>query len=249
MPFYLVSIAYDGSEFTGWAKQPNKFTVQGCIEATLSRIFQQKINILGASRTDRGVHARDQKFTLQLNLDFSAKKLFSILKKTLWKHVLVQKVKKVNSSFHPIGSVIRKEYRYFINTYQYNIFQKKYCWEYNQPLQTKKLNQILQIFQGTHNFFNYAFCRWKDKEQVNTVREIFTFKSWKKKEVVIIKITSRHFLRYQIRALIGEIINCYEGKQTLENLREKLINFSQTNYYKYKKLAPASGLYLWKITY
>jgi tRNA pseudouridine38-40 synthase len=246
--YYLVSVAYDGSDFFGWAKQPSKFTVQGYIETTLSSIFQQKINILGVSRTDKGVHARDQKFVLRLNLTFSQRKMFEILKKALWKFVLVQKVKKVIVAFHPIWDVVRKEYRYFINPQKYNLFQRKYCWEYNQPLHSKKLNQILRIFQGTHNFFNYACCSWEDKEKTNTVREILAFRSWKRRGIIVIKVVAQHFLRYQIRILIGETINCHEGKQTIGDLQAKLVNFNSQNY-KYKNVAPATGLHLWKIVY
>ncbi|CAG8447893.1 11342_t:CDS:2 [Racocetra fulgida] len=151
--FYLITIAYDGTT------QPNKLTVQSCIETILSRVFKKKINILAASRTDKGVHAREQKFTLRINLDFSPKKLFNLLKKVLSKYVLVKKVQKVDNNFHPIRNVFSKEYRYFINTSKHNIWQKKYRWEYNLPIITKKLNDILRIFQGRHNFFNYSYCR------------------------------------------------------------------------------------------
>jgi tRNA pseudouridine38-40 synthase len=126
MYFYLVSVAYDGSAFSGWARQPHKFTVQGYIETVLSKIFQRKIDVLSSSRTDKGVHAYDQNFTLRLDLLFSEKKLLNLLKKLLKKYLLVHRVKKVGPDFHPIKSVIRKEYRYFINTQEYNIFQKKY---------------------------------------------------------------------------------------------------------------------------
>ena len=245
---YLIFISYDGSDFAGWATQPNKFTVQGCIETILSKVFQKKINILATSRTDKGVHAREQKFTLRLNLNFSEKKLLVLLKKVLNENILVKKVKKVDNNFHPIRSVLSKEYRYFINVSKYNIFQKKYCWEYNSPLEVKKLNKILQTFQGKHNFFNYSYCRWQEREKVNTEREITSLKCWKRENIIVISIIAKSFLRYQIRAIIGEVINCYEGKQTISNLKEKLINFNQKNY-KYRNIAPASGLYLWKINY
>ena len=127
MYLYLVTIAYDSSDFQGWAKQPNKFTVQGCVETILSKIFRQKISILAASRTDKGVHACQQKFTLRLTLFLPQEKLFKLLKKSLGKYVLVKKIEKVNDSFHPIRNVISKEYRYFINTGKLNVFQKKYC--------------------------------------------------------------------------------------------------------------------------
>jgi tRNA pseudouridine38-40 synthase len=145
MHFYLVSISYDGSDFAGWATQPNKFTIQGYIEHTLSKIFQKKVSVLAASRTDKGVHAREQKFTLRLHLNFSEKKLLTLLKKALDRHISVKTIKKVNNNFHPIRWVISKEYRYFINVSKHNIFWKKYRWEYNLLLETKKLNNILQI--------------------------------------------------------------------------------------------------------
>ena len=245
---YLITIAYDGSDFVGWATQPNQFTVQGYIEDILSKIFQQKISILATSRTDKGVHAHNQNFTLRLPLKFSRERLFNLLKKALSKYVLVKKVKKVDSNFHPIRNVVKKEYRYFISTGSYNVFQKKYFWEYNLLLETKKLNDILQVFQGKHNFFNYSHCCWKDKEKIDTVREIVSLKAKKKGNITIISIIARSFLRYQIRAMIGEVINCYERKQTMENLKEKLCKFNEKNY-KYKNIAPASGLYLWRIKY
>ena len=101
MYFYLVSVAYDGSEFAGWARQPNKFTVQGYIETVLSKIFQRKIDILSASRTDKGVHAHDQNFTLQLEWFFSEKKLLNLLKKLLKKYpipTLFQILKQIPTS-------------------------------------------------------------------------------------------------------------------------------------------------------
>jgi tRNA pseudouridine38-40 synthase len=248
MYFYLIAIAYDGSDFAGWAIQPNKFTVQGHAEKILSKIFQQKVNILAASRTDKGVHACEQHFTLRLTLNFTKEKLRSLLRKSLGKYILVKKIEKVGENFHPIRDVISKEYRYFINTGPQDIFQKKYRWEYNLPIETKKLKNILHIFQGQHNFFNYSYCRWQEREKTNTKREITSLKSWKRKNIVVISIIAKSFLRYQIRAIIGEAINCYERKQTIGDLQVKLTNFDKLNY-KYKNIAPPAGLYLWKVNY
>lgn len=248
MYLYLVTIAYDGSDFSGWAKQPQEFTVQGYIENILSKIFQEKTNILATSRTDKGVHACEQNFTLRLSLKFTKEKLFNLLKKTLSEYILVKKVKKINNKFHPIRDVIHKEYRYFINTGNYNIFQKKYFWEYNLPLKIPKLSNIFQVFQGKHDFFNYSYCRKKDREKTNTIREIISIRTWKRGNIIIISIIAKSFLRYQIRAMVGEVINCYERKQKMEGLREKLIR-TQEKKYKYKNIAPATGLYLWKIKY
>jgi tRNA pseudouridine38-40 synthase len=101
----------------------------------------------------------------------------------------------------------------------------------------------LQLFRGQHDFFNFCYCRRKDQEKTNTVKNINEIKIWKRKKIVVISIIAPNFLRYQIRALIGEVINCYEGKQTLENLRAKLTDTTNP-FYKYKNIAPAAGLYL-----
>lgn len=258
--FYLITVAYDGSNFAGWAKQPRVFTAQGYIENILSKIFSRKINILAASRTDKGVHALNQKFTLRLDFFLASQKLKLILVKSLKEYIIVKNVQQVKANFHPIKSVTKKEYRYYINTGEYNLFAKKYGWEYNLPLDTKKFNSILTVFQGKHDFFNFSYCRQKDRAKTLTVRAIEKIRCWKKKndgfsrwrtknssDLLTISIIARSFLRYQIRAIIGESVECYEAKQTIQQLKRKLIFSEQKS--KYKFLAPAGGLYLWKITY
>jgi len=244
---YIVLISYDGSYFFGWAKQINKLTVQGYIENSLSKIFKKKIKILGTSRTDKGVHAIEQIFSLKIFINFSEKNLLKILKKLLKDLILVKKVKKVENFFHPIRNVEKKEYRYFINIGKYNIFQKKYYWEYNSFININNLNKKLKIFEGKHDFFNYCYCKIKDKKKTNTVREIISAKSWKRKNVIIISFVSKSFLRYQIRAILGEVVNSFNNKNNnIGNERlKKLLDKKDNNKYRY--LAPSSGLYLWKI--
>ena len=248
MYFYLVTISYSGSDFQGWAKQPNEFTAQGYIEKALKKIFCFPIKILASSRTDKGVSAREQNFILKLTFFLTKKKLLSVLKKNLLPLVLTKRIKKVDNNFHPLRNIVSKEYRYFIGTGKINVWKSKIQWEYNKPLETRKLNNILKIFQGKHDFFNYCFCRKKNQSKTNTIKQINFIKTWKKKDLVVIKFVAQGFLRYQIRAIIGETINCYEEKQTIDNLKKKLID---TNSFKnkYKKIAPASGLFLWKTEY
>jgi len=93
----------------------------------VSQISQKKINILAVSRTDKGVHALDQKFTFRLPFFLSCQQLKQILAKSLREYVLVKSVRQVKKTFHPIKSVRKKEYRYYINAGEYNLFAKKYC--------------------------------------------------------------------------------------------------------------------------
>lgn len=244
---YLITISYDGSFFDGWAKQPNRNTVQDYIEKNLRKILKRKINILSSSRTDKGVHAINQNFTLRISINFKKKNLFNLLNKFLKKNILLKKVKKIKYNFHPIRDVKEKEYRYLINTGKKNIFKNRYQLEYNLPIETKKFNEILNVFKGKHDFFNFSFCKFKERNKINTIRNITNINCWKRKNILIIRIISKGFLRYQIRAIIGESINCYEEKQTLENLENKLLSFKKED--KYKNIISTSGLYLWHINY
>lgn len=244
--FYLVSVSYDGSFFSGWAIQPKIFTVQGFIEEKISSIFNSKISILSSSRTDKGVHAIDQKFVFKTSLNLSNEKLKKILNRSLRKFVDVKNVKKVTSNFHPIYNVLSKEYRYYINTGEYNIFLKKYCWNFNKPINIIKLREILSIFEGHHNFFNFSYCRKKDKEKKNTFRKIEKISVSKRESLIVIRVLAKGFLRYQIRAIIGESINFLWNKKDVKNLKKMLLADVDD---KYKSIAPSSGLYLWNVIF
>lgn len=243
---FLVSISYDGNGFFGWAKQKNKFTIQGHIEEKLSFLFKFKINIIGSSRTDKFVHAEDQNFSFHVPFNIGENDVLNILKRNLSEKILVKKVRIVDNSFHPIRNVIFKEYHYIVNLGKFNLFENSYCLQYCSPINQKKFNDILGIFIGYNDFFNFSFCRFKERKEKNTFRKINIFDTFFKGEKMIIRIISKGFLRYQIRAMIGESIKCYEGKLDIDELKKKLSFFSNS-LLKYKFLAPPNALYLKKI--
>lgn len=243
---YLVTISYDGSLFFGWAKQKDKFTAQGYIESVLSKVFSRKIAIKTVSRLDKGVHAENQKFLFCLKINLGEEKLFFLLKKTL-KMILIKKVLLVENSFF-LNNKVLKEYRYFLNTGKFNLWKVKYRWEYCFPLMIDKLQDLLNIFVGEHDFFNFCYCKIREQKLKNTRRKIDSIKVNKQGSLIVFIFKGRGFLRYQIRAIIGEVICCYENKLTLEDLKKKLF-CSEGVINKYRYLAPPSGLYLWKINF
>lgn len=248
---YLITISYDGSAFFGWAKQPNKFTVQGYIEGILSKVFREKIIVNSLSRLDKGVHAMNQNFSVCLKINIETSKFFYLLTKVL-KLVLVKKAELLNRELYVSENVILKEYRYFINTGELDLWKMKYRWEYCQPLLVKKLQNIFNIFVGEHDFFNFCFCRTKDREEKNTIRKIDSITVLEQESLIIIVFKGKGFLRYQIRAIVGEVISCYEGRYKLENLIKKLFCLEKGNSVdndKYRCLAPPSGLYLWMVKF
>jgi tRNA pseudouridine38-40 synthase len=246
MNTYLVSISYDGSKFSGWAKQPNLITIQGFIESRLTHVFKEEIKILASSRTDKGVHALDQKFTFKTNINFDKNKLRKILEKSLGEFIGIEDVKKINSLFHPINDVLLKEYRYYIKIGDNNVFLKNYCWQYPFSLDVFKLRNILKIFEGYHDFFNFSYCRRKDRNIKDTYRRINKITVSKNNDLITIKFLAKGFLRYQIRAIVGESVHyCLNNSAKDNSELESRIKGRVDS--KYKRIAPPSGLYLWRI--
>lgn len=246
MNVYLVSISYDGSKFSGWAKQPNLITVQGFIESCLTHVFKKEIKILASSRTDKGVHALDQKFTFKINIDIDKNRLKNILKKSLGEFIGVKDVKKINSLFHPINDVISKEYHYYIKIGDSNIFLRNYCWQYPFSLDISRLRKILKIFEGYHDFFNFSYCKKKDRNIKDTCRKISKITVSKSDDLIVVKFFAKGFLRYQIRAIVGEsVYYCLNKKEDNLELENRIKHGGIDS--KYKRIAPPSGLYLWKI--
>ncbi|HXN54535.1 MAG TPA: tRNA pseudouridine(38-40) synthase TruA [Mycoplasmatales bacterium] len=244
---YLVSISYDGSYFNGWAKQPNLFTVQGFIENKLRYIFSLKENfyIFAASRTDKGVHAIDQKFIFSLQfININSIRMKFILDRMLKEYVSVNEVWIVDDSFKLIDNIEFKEYRYLIKK-EDNIFQRKYFFNCNFDINLQKLKNVLKNFEGTHDFFNFSYIRAKHKHLKDTIRKLDKVDVYESNDIICITFLAKGFLRYQIRAIIGECLDKHMNYNAESILNDMLsCKMSES---KYKKIAPASGLYLWRI--
>lgn len=245
MPSFLITISYDGGNFIGWEKQTNGLTIQGTIEKILSKVFFKEISIVASSRTDKGVHALNQKFLLKLDFEISLFKVRKVLKKVLEPTFLIKSVVKVSNSFNIFRSVIQKEYRYKINTGKFDIFSSRYSMQYGKSINVSKINKILEKFVGYHNFVNFCFIKSADKTKTNYFRKIKLARAFSKNNLLVIRFISSGFLRYQIRIMVSETISCYEEKQSINDIANKL-EFPD-KFPKYKSISTPNGLYLWKI--
>ena len=114
---YLCHIEYDGTNYSGWAVQPNKVTIQGKVEEVLRKCFKQNIKVIGASRTDAHVHAYDQAFSFkETKAKLAPAKLKEVLNRVLPFDIRITKVKSVQDSFNANKKVKSKTYQYLINT-------------------------------------------------------------------------------------------------------------------------------------
>lgn len=238
---YLISIAYDGSKFFGFQRLKGHDTVQKKIEDALSIIAKEKIEIKGAGRTDRGVHAHDQKATCELNINIDEEHLKLALNSLVAPYIYITDVREVNNEFHPRFNVVKKEYVYKINLGDYNPLYYDYMFEPNYKLNIDKMKECSKIFIGVHNFKNFTSGERKNYECI-----IYNIEFKESNNILEIKFIGKSFYRYMVRNLVGAMLDVSNNKASLEDIKEALEHPEITKQF---KTAIPNGLYLDKIIY
>ena len=239
---YKAIIEYDGFSYLGYQKQPNhKETIQEYVEKALRLMTQLDIKTFAASRTDKGVHAKGQviHFDTHINLDSDA--WVEALNLRLPGDIRFKKVIKVKENFHSRLSSKSKIYTYHISKKPLSAFEARYM-IYDKHFNFDLIKDKIKVLEGTHDFSAFSPNK-EDKPPIKTIYE-FSVKEYKNKYVF--KIHGDSFLRYQVRSMMGNIIEISKGKKPINHLETLL---ETKNRKLTAKTAPASGLYLEKIFY
>ena len=238
---YLISVSYDGSKFFGFQRLNGYDSVQKKIEDALSVIAKEQIEIKGAGRTDRGVHAYDQKASFNLNINIDCEHLKIALNSLLSPYIYITNVETVNDDFHPRFNVAKKEYIYKINLGDFNPLLYDYMFEPNYELNIGKMKECAKLFIGVHNFKNFT-----SGERDNYECIIYDIEFMEKNNILEIKFIGKSFYRYMVRNLVGAMLDVSNDKATLEEIKEAL---EHPKIKKQFKTAIPNGLYLNKIIY
>ncbi len=240
---YLITFSYDGSKFNGYQKQPNTKTVQQEIENALKKInSNNEVKIYASGRTDALVHAYNQKAHFDLNINISPEKLKKSLNSLISDYIYIKSVEEVSSDFHARFSVKSKEYMYIINMGEYNPIEKDYVYQYNKNLDTKAINEAIKYFIGTHDFRAFT----KVELEKDFVRTIIDAKVKLEDSKIIISFIGTGFLRYQVRNMVGLLIEVGSHKKNVEDVVKILELRNRTNY---TLTAKGCGLYLVDVLY
>ncbi|MFT6765478.1 MAG: tRNA pseudouridine38-40 synthase [Alteromonas naphthalenivorans] len=248
MNSYKLVIAYDGTDYHGWQWQDNAVTVDSILRKTFLRTFKQtEMHIVGASRTDAGVHAQGQVVRIGTHMDIDPQKLMYVFNNALSDDIIITECSRIDleSRFHPQHDIAKKIYTYRFYLKRPGPMKQRYGCFIGYPIDTYKLVQALTVFVGTHDFRAFS----KELEAKNTVRTIdgITVTSCKTTGAHIITVIGKSFLRHMIRRIVGAAFeiarkpnrSCQELKQLL--LIPQLVKNLPT--------APAKGLCLESITY
>lgn len=239
--------SYDGSDFYGFQRQPNKRTVQGEIEKVLKVILKGDVNLISAGRTDRGVHAREQvsNFIMNSSITIPLEKLKDVVNRRLPMDIFIREVTVVSEDFNARYLPKMRAYEYVL-TWKKDIFSRRYKTYIDKEVDPKKLKDILNILVGKHDFNNF---RLKDENNRTTVREIYNidvyYKNEEKNEIGIY-IEGSAFLKTQVRIIVGTSLDVYFEKKPKDYLKKLL---EEPNVQRKIEVAEPSGLYLVKIRY
>lgn len=239
-----LTIEYDGKDFNGWQKQPNKLNIQGEIERAIYNITKEEVDLIGSGRTDAGVHAWNQIANFKTNSNISIEKMAIAINSQLKNSIVVKKAEEVDERFHSRYNAKRKTYRYVINNTEYGsaIYRNL---EYHFPikLNVEKMQEAAKYFEGEHDFKAFKSSGTSGK---NSVRTIYKAEVKTDGERILIELTGNGFLYNMVRIISGTLLDVGLGKIEASEI-EDIINSKDRT--KAGKTLPAHGLYLVKVNY
>jgi tRNA pseudouridine38-40 synthase len=240
---YFIYLGYDGENYCGWQVQPNGTAVQQVIEDALATLFRQAVPIVGAGRTDAGVHAR--RMVAHFDTGEPVGNLFRLtekLNRLLPKDIAIDRIAAVHEDAHARFDALSRTYKYYVTTRK-DPFNCRYVYQLRQALDFGAMNEACLVL---HDYTDYA-CFSKLHTGVKTHNCRITHAGWScEGEVWIFTITADRFLRNMVRAIVGTLFDVGRSKLTIEGFRTVIESKDRC---RAGTSAPAHALFLTDITY
>ncbi|UFJ40690.1 tRNA pseudouridine(38-40) synthase TruA [Brevibacillus humidisoli] len=239
-----VTVAYDGTDYSGFQVQPDQVTVQGEIEQALTRITGETLQIVGSGRTDAGVHARGQVFHVDTASTIPLEKWAYILNNQLPESIVIRQVEQAPANFHARFDVKQKEYRYCIDNRPVpDVFFHRYADHIRQPLDLAKMRQAAHYLVGEHDFT--SFCSAKTFVE-DKVRTIYRLDIEQEGSLIWFICRGNGFLYNMVRIIVGTLVEVGQHKRDPDTIPAVLAACDRE---RSGKTAPAKGLTMWEVIY
>lgn len=239
-----LTIQYDGSAYHGWQVQKNAVSVQEVFQDAVERVFGSRLDVVGCSRTDTGVHANMYVLTLSTDMNITDEGVIMALNSNLPDDIAVLDCRECSNSFHPRYSCKSKEYVYKLyNGRRPNAFLSRYAYHYRRPIDAEYLNREAQAYVGKYDYS--GFCSAKSDVE-DTVRDIKGFSVWRDGDMIYFKVEADGFLYNMVRIMVGTLLFVSEEKIKPGELKSVILSGDRK---RAGKTAPPQGLYLNKINY
>jgi tRNA pseudouridine38-40 synthase len=243
---YTLVVAYDGTDYFGWQLQKDKPSIAQALQTAFEQTFKKNITLIGASRTDAGVHAVGQVAAFSTELDIAAQTMHWAWNNALPADIMIRSLTNVDATFHPQKNVKQKTYYYHVFLQRPLPFVQRYGWFYKYPIDQQKLKELTKIFVGKHDFRSFCTGDEMGEDTIRTIDEII-IEEFKRFNMLRVTVKGERFMRHMIRRLVGALLegasrNYLSERDLCDILAAKNPEHELPN-------APAKGLMLYKIIY
>lgn len=243
MARYKFTLSYDGYNYMGFQIQDALPTIELELKKAFKKLLDEDVKIYPSGRTDRNVHAIGQVFHTDITKDIPADGLKRGLNAYLPNDIYIKTCERVPDDFHARFSAVKKEYRYYINIKEYNPLTIRYM-PYIPNLNTDWMREAIQYLLGTHDFKGFASASIDPRKP--TVKTIFQIDLLKENDKLEFRFIGNGFLKYQIRRMMGILVEVGKGKFPPTKVKEIL---ESKNPQDSKYILEGCGLYLYKVYY
>jgi tRNA pseudouridine38-40 synthase len=247
MTKYLITIAYDGTNYSGWQNQPNGVSIQSLIEQALSTIVRSSTAIVASGRTDAGVHARAQVAHFETEQPLNISTLLRSLNGLLPPDIRILQVEEAPEEFHARFTALSKEYHYHIHLNPVlDPFKRLYAYHYHAPLDIDLMEAAAKYFVGTHDFTSFANSATEGSAGKDPVRTITRLDICLEPGGIRLEFEGDGFLYKMVRNITGTLLDVARGKLSLDEIPRI---FAAKDRSKASPAAPSRGLFLIKVNY
>ncbi|MDE5713895.1 MAG: tRNA pseudouridine(38-40) synthase TruA [Muribaculaceae bacterium] len=251
---YFLKLSYNGEKFHGWQSQPNAIGVQQKIEEALSTVTRLPISIVGAGRTDAGVHAREMFAHFDMPAEIADKdKILNSLNRLVGRNIAISEIIDVADNAHARFDATERTYKYFV-TFKKSAFIYPYAWHSPSRLDIDKMNEAAGELLSVSDFTSFAKLHSDAKTNICDVR----YAKWETpdsfdkdlsglfEDGIVFTISADRFLRNMVRAVVGTLVDVGRKKISLEMFKDIIMSKDRCSA---GVSMPAEALFLWKVKY
>lgn len=244
MKNYKMLIEYDGTRYYGWQRQPEHETIQGKLEKVLSLMCQKEVEVIGAGRTDAGVHAKGMTANANMETDLEPEQIRDYLNRYLPDDIAVREVREASPRFHARYNAVGKTYCYTCYDGEVkSVFDRRYYTRLEESPDVEKMREAAEILRGEHDFRNFCV---NPRMKKSTVRCVDRIEIARKGGYITFTFHGTGFLQNMVRIMVGTLLEVGCNRMTCDRVREVL---EAKERQKAGPTAPAQGLCLMSVDY
>lgn len=244
MPIIKLVLEYDGTDYAGWQRQSGQSTVQEAVETAIEGVAQAKASVIGAGRTDAGVHAFGQVASFRIDRHMTPREWTRALNAHLPQTIVVRGAEIMPDNFHARHAAKGKLYEYrILNRPERPAVQRHYCWHVHQPLDDAAMNQAALSLIGSHDFSSFETQPTENEDPVCHLQRLAVYRQG---DSLRIEAYADRFLKQMVRSIIGTLVEVGMGRRSPDKLSTILIARDRSAA---GKTAPPHGLFLMRVDY